>query len=477
MVANSPRDDIGREPAPRVEAPIGARPRRRSGRRLRFVRQMRSQGCAGACLTMVFDLHGADGWGPELDLRLGRGERHTDAQTLIDVAGELGMEGVGFALTAEEALGLPCGSILHWEANHYVVFDRGFRDDVHIVDPRFGRRVLTRAEFGERFSGVAIVFSPTANLRAAGPGARVARGSLSSQLGLGAGAVWSARLANILERSLFAVSALSACRVIAGAAPLSVEPGLFLPLSAVSVLLMVASARLKWAIGCAAFAATSGRVVDSLVRLPPATIRNLQDADILGRTLGGFELRAAVAGLIVSGPAAVVVGAALAGALALYHPALFAVLLSGLLLQALVFIQSLVRTESLSNEVAAQRAALTRAEHALVGRLRSPGEETRALGETRRWRDLFPGMAAVVARRDGWNALGTSGVLGVNVLTVAATACWSYRRGMSGPDRLASAVLVALALREMGALLSALARRARVLGHLARVEDLVEGGR
>ncbi len=53
---------------------------------------------------------------------------------------------------------LPPGSILHWQFNHFVVFERLTREGAEIVDPGSGRRKVSREELGRSFTGVALMF-------------------------------------------------------------------------------------------------------------------------------------------------------------------------------------------------------------------------------------------------------------------------------------------------------------------------------
>ena len=53
---------------------------------------------------------------------------------------------------------LPPGSILHWQFNHFLVFERMTREGAEIVDPGSGRRKVSREELGRSFTGVALMF-------------------------------------------------------------------------------------------------------------------------------------------------------------------------------------------------------------------------------------------------------------------------------------------------------------------------------
>ncbi|HEY5951793.1 MAG TPA: peptidase domain-containing ABC transporter, partial [Kofleriaceae bacterium] len=56
---------------------------------------------------------------------------------------------------------LPSGSILHWEFNHFVVFDRVVKNGVRVVDPSLGPRTVAFDQLRQSFTGVALVFEAT----------------------------------------------------------------------------------------------------------------------------------------------------------------------------------------------------------------------------------------------------------------------------------------------------------------------------
>jgi ABC-type bacteriocin/lantibiotic exporter with double-glycine peptidase domain len=67
---------------------------------------------------------------------------------------------------------LPAGAILHWEFNHFIVFERLQKDGVDVVDPASGRRRVPMAEFGRLFTGVALIFEPSESFTPQARGSR-----------------------------------------------------------------------------------------------------------------------------------------------------------------------------------------------------------------------------------------------------------------------------------------------------------------
>ncbi len=147
---------------------LALRPRRR---RVPFVAQLETGDCGAACLAMVLAYFGRAE--PPAGVRevLGTGHEGTRAQDLLHGARSLGLSGRAVALDVEDLDYLPRGSVLHWEFNHYVVYERHDRGGVHVVDPAVGRRQVAWPRFRRSFTGVALVLEPEEELRPA-PAAR-----------------------------------------------------------------------------------------------------------------------------------------------------------------------------------------------------------------------------------------------------------------------------------------------------------------
>src|SRR6185503_728492 len=90
----------------------------------------------------------------------GSGPDGTDAATLVRAGEWYGLRARGLRIDVDHVKYLPSGTVLHWELNHFVVFDRITRRGIEIVDPAMGPRVVPLARFGEAFTGIALVFEP-----------------------------------------------------------------------------------------------------------------------------------------------------------------------------------------------------------------------------------------------------------------------------------------------------------------------------
>jgi ABC-type bacteriocin/lantibiotic exporter with double-glycine peptidase domain len=183
-VHEPPRTD--RDPAPPPPAPDAAPPadaprpaeepqtaaelfpaleklaRARRGRKVPFVQQLEATDCGAACLTMVLGHLGRDVNLDEVrEAAGGSGRDGVDAFAIVRAAEWYGLRTRGLALDVEQLRYLPPGSILHWEFNHFVVFERVSKKGFEIIDPGMGPRVLSLTRFGQSFTGIALVFETT----------------------------------------------------------------------------------------------------------------------------------------------------------------------------------------------------------------------------------------------------------------------------------------------------------------------------
>jgi len=134
--------------------------RKRHGR-VPFVQQLEAADCGAASLAMVLAYFGHDATLDEVREAVGvSGRDGTDAASIVRGAEWYGLRARGIRIDVEHLRFVPAGTILHWELNHFVVFERVTRRGVAIVDPAMGPRVIPLAKIGESFTGIALVFEP-----------------------------------------------------------------------------------------------------------------------------------------------------------------------------------------------------------------------------------------------------------------------------------------------------------------------------
>lgn len=129
-------------------------------RRVPWVGQMEVADCGAACLAMVLAYYGKQVALEELRHTTSTNRDGVDARAMVAAARGYGLNARGVAADLDDLPRLPPGSILHWEFNHFVVFERVGRRGVHIVDPAVGRRRVSRKMLGRSYTGVAIQLEP-----------------------------------------------------------------------------------------------------------------------------------------------------------------------------------------------------------------------------------------------------------------------------------------------------------------------------
>jgi ABC-type bacteriocin/lantibiotic exporter with double-glycine peptidase domain len=136
--------------------------RSRHGRKIPYVQQLEGTDCGAACLAMVLGHLGRDVPLAEVREAAGiSGRDGVDALSIMRAAEWYGLRGRGLSLDLEQIHYVPSGSIVYWEFNHFVVFERISKRGVHIVDPAMGPRVVSPARFAEAFTGIVLVFEPS----------------------------------------------------------------------------------------------------------------------------------------------------------------------------------------------------------------------------------------------------------------------------------------------------------------------------
>jgi ATP-binding cassette, subfamily B, bacterial len=138
-------------------------------RHLEHVQQMTATDCGAACLSMVLRFYGRTHPLDELRDAMGVDHNGVSALGILRAARSYGLRGRGVRVDDLDELDmLPAGTILHWEFNHFVVFERVDRHVPVILDPAHGRRRVPRAEFEEAFTGVALLLEPGEAFEASG---------------------------------------------------------------------------------------------------------------------------------------------------------------------------------------------------------------------------------------------------------------------------------------------------------------------
>lgn len=138
------------------------------GRAVPYVAQLELADCAAACLAMTLAYHGRYVPLEELREATGTGRDGVGAPGIVAAAGHYGLMARGVKAETGDLACLPPGSVLHWDFDHFVVFEKVTPKGVAVVDPALGRRVVPAGAFGRSYTGVAIILEPGAGFARGG---------------------------------------------------------------------------------------------------------------------------------------------------------------------------------------------------------------------------------------------------------------------------------------------------------------------
>ncbi|WP_129766674.1 NHLP family bacteriocin export ABC transporter peptidase/permease/ATPase subunit [Streptomyces sp. L-9-10] len=134
--------------------------------------QMEAVECGAASLAMVLAHYGRHVPLEELRIACGVSRDGSRASNLLKAARSYGLQAKGMQMEPAALAGVRPPAILFWEFNHYVVYDgtghKLGRRGVYVNDPGKGRRFVSPEDFDTSFTGVALVFEPSADFREGG---------------------------------------------------------------------------------------------------------------------------------------------------------------------------------------------------------------------------------------------------------------------------------------------------------------------
>lgn len=129
------------------------------------VYQMEAMECGAASLSMIFSYYGKYMPLEQIRIETGVSRDGCNAGNIMRVAKQFGFECHGYRKEVSYLREVQTPCIIHWNFNHFVVFE-GFKGNVpYINDPAVGRRKLTEEELDECFTGVVLTFAPAKNFK------------------------------------------------------------------------------------------------------------------------------------------------------------------------------------------------------------------------------------------------------------------------------------------------------------------------
>lgn len=123
--------------------------------------QMEATECGAASLSMIMGYYGRHMALEQMRIETGVSRDGCNAKNILRAARKFGFEAKGYRKGLEELLGMKPPCIIHWNFNHFVVWEGMKGKYAYINDPAMGRRRLTREELDDCFTGVVLTFSKT----------------------------------------------------------------------------------------------------------------------------------------------------------------------------------------------------------------------------------------------------------------------------------------------------------------------------
>ena len=461
-----------------------ARLRGRSGRRIPLVAQLTASDCGPACLAMVLASHGRATPLDDVRSALGGATQGVSGRQLVEGARRFGLRARGVKLELDELRYLPSGSILHWEMNHFVVFEALDKRGVRIVDPSSGPRHISFKDLADRCTGVALLLEPSPDFSKTPQGRSPRRARYLRWLSAAPG-YWPRVLGLSAIMQLVALSVPAAMGLIVdkivprhdGELLQLLASGLLIVLS-VQFLTNYVRSSLLLHLRTYMDARMTVDLNEHLLGLPFAFFQQRSTGDLVMRLASSTQIRelltSAGLSLVLDGSMALVYF----GLLLVLAPVLAGIAVGIAFLQALVVLLSGRRNAELMSEQLVTQARLSSAQVealAAIEPIKSMGAEGRI---AERWANLYVDVLNTTLDRGrlGNRVSALTGALGfAGPVTLLLTGAYLVLNGSLGVGAmLALSSLASAFLTPVGALVSMWSQLQTLRSYLARLEDVLD---
>ncbi len=123
--------------------------------------QMEATECGAASLTMILGYFGKHIPLEQMRIETGVSRDGCNAGNIMLAAQKFGLETHGYRKDLDALFTLPVPCIIHWNFNHFVVWEGKKGDHCYINDPAVGRRRLSVKDMDESFTGIVLTFKPS----------------------------------------------------------------------------------------------------------------------------------------------------------------------------------------------------------------------------------------------------------------------------------------------------------------------------
>ncbi|MDR0886991.1 MAG: NHLP family bacteriocin export ABC transporter peptidase/permease/ATPase, partial [Clostridiales Family XIII bacterium] len=125
------------------------------------VYQMEATECGAASLGMILGYYGRHESLEKLRIETGVSRDGCNAKNIMRAGRKYGLAVKGYRKSVESLLELKTPCIIHWNFNHFVVWEGVKGKHAYINDPAMGRRKLTMEDIEDCFTGVVLTFEKT----------------------------------------------------------------------------------------------------------------------------------------------------------------------------------------------------------------------------------------------------------------------------------------------------------------------------
>ena len=449
--------------------------------RVPVIQQTNTADCGAACLAMVLAYHGKRVRIEELRERIGIGRDGSSIGAIAHAARQLGLRPRAVSLDLEDLTELPRGSIMHWEFDHVVVFERFDGTFLYIVDPARGRRRIPLDRANLSVTGVVLLLDPAEDFERGKSGAATATRALLGALGQDRRWVRIVAISFAMQVFLFSlpvVMGVIADQVVPHADRhlLSILGVGLLGICVFNTLAAVIRAHLLLEFRTALDIRLSVSLLDQMASLPFSFFQKRRVGDLLVR----LDSAAAVRDLLTASTLTTLVDGAMvlvAMLLLLTLAPVFGAVTVGLgLVQVLTLVVARRRLENLAGEELAMRTVTRAYEVEMmygIETLKSMGREEAAV---ERWSHHFVDSTNVGIDRGRLsgvvNAIQGSLQLSAPLITIAVGAVLVLDHGLSFGAMLGMQSLALAFLSPLGRVATAAEQLLRMPSHLERMDDV-----
>ncbi len=125
--------------------------------------QMETVECGAASLAMILGYYGKFLPLEQVRIETGVSRDGCSADNILKAAKKHGLDAHAYIVRVKKLLELPVPCIIHWNFNHFVVWEGTKKGAYYINDPAHGRREITYEDIDNCFTGVVLTFAVTEN--------------------------------------------------------------------------------------------------------------------------------------------------------------------------------------------------------------------------------------------------------------------------------------------------------------------------